>query len=508
MGRSSALVRVLAAWALFSSGQWMVMVALGVYAYDRSGAGGVAAVTVARLLPSVLVAPVVGALVDRVDRARVVAGACVLQTLAVAALAACVWQEGAMVVVAVVTALAAAAGTPVRPALQAILPALARTPAELTRATAGWGAVDSVGFLAGAGLGGLLVAVVGSGAVLAVSAASALVTTLVIVGLPSTRATVAGDDGDDSSGVLAGLRVVARTRLLHAPFALFVGLLLLEGATDVLLVALAIDELGLGSGGPGLLYAAWGAGGLLGSAVLLAVVRRAGYGRALLLGAAVFGTVLGLSGVGGAAVVVVAMVPVGLGFGLVESAMMGVVPRLADDAVIGRVYAVCEVLYAGVAALGAVLTPLLIHLVGVRGGLAVTGAAYALLALGSAYPCLRLDRGEQRAHRVRELLHGVPFLALLPLPQLERLVRTARPVDVPAGAEVFHLGDVGDEFFVVETGAIDVTEFGRRLGPGDGFGEVALLQDVPRTSTVLARQDATLWAVGRAPFLAAVQQRD
>jgi hypothetical protein len=301
---------------------------------------------------------------------------------------------------------------------------------------------------------------------------------------------------------------VVSTRALHGPFLLLAGLLVLEGATDVQLVALALDRLRLGDGGPGLLYLVWGVGAVIGSAVLLRIVRRTGYGRALVVGALTFGALVAVAGIGDAVVAVAVMLPVGLGFALVEGAVMGVIPRLADDAVIGRVYGVSELLYAGMAAVGASLAPALIAWRGIGGSMVVIGTAYAVLALATWRRCARLDRGQQRATRVRGLLHEVAFLTPLPLPQLERLVRAARPVTVAAGDVVVATGEPGSEFFVIETGDVDVIEYGRRMGPGEGFGEIALLRDVPRTATVTARSEVHLWAVDRGPFLAALGASD
>jgi CRP-like cAMP-binding protein len=81
------------------------------------------------------------------------------------------------------------------------------------------------------------------------------------------------------------------------------------------------------------------------------------------------------------------------------------------------------------------------------------------------------------------------------------------PVEVPKGTTVIRAGEPGDSFYVVTGGELEVEVDGmdvRRLGSGDGFGEIALVRDVPRTATVRAETDASLLAIGREPFLAAL----
>jgi CRP-like cAMP-binding protein len=95
----------------------------------------------------------------------------------------------------------------------------------------------------------------------------------------------------------------------------------------------------------------------------------------------------------------------------------------------------------------------------------------------------------------------------LPAPALERLASQLRPLTVPAGAVVIRQGDHGDLFYLVESGRLRVTvdgARGRELGPGDSFGEIALLRDVPRTATVEAETEARLQTLEREDFLEAV----
>ena len=105
------------------------------------------------------------------------------------------------------------------------------------------------------------------------------------------------------------------------------------------------------------------------------------------------------------------------------------------------------------------------------------------------------------------LLRGLPMLQPLPLPAIEQLARGLDPVRVPAGQAVFHQGDPADRFYVIESGAADVVGDGRlvtALGPGDGFGEIALLRRVQRTATVRAATDLELQALTCDRFLPVV----
>jgi CRP-like cAMP-binding protein len=92
-------------------------------------------------------------------------------------------------------------------------------------------------------------------------------------------------------------------------------------------------------------------------------------------------------------------------------------------------------------------------------------------------------------------------------PVIEDLARALTELDARAGEIVIREGDPGERFYLIAEGELDVSiggSFVRTMVAGDGFGEIALLRDVPRTATVTARTAARLYALERGPFLAAL----
>ena len=244
---------LLVVWFAICGGTWAVVVALAVDALDSSGVGAVGAVLAARLIPAFLAAPLTGRLADRHERGRLVAAMAALEAIAFGSAALVVLSGGPFALLLVAAALGGAAGTAPRPALEALMPGLAVSPSELTHATALWSALDNAGFLVGAGVGRVLVAAIGAGAVMGVGSALIAAGAAVALLLPPVAAIEA--DGDPAAGglvaeALGGIRALREAPALRTPLLLFAGLLLLEGPTDVLLVVLTIRDLGMGKVGP------------------------------------------------------------------------------------------------------------------------------------------------------------------------------------------------------------------------------------------------------------------
>jgi CRP-like cAMP-binding protein len=78
---------------------------------------------------------------------------------------------------------------------------------------------------------------------------------------------------------------------------------------------------------------------------------------------------------------------------------------------------------------------------------------------------------------------------------------------VRSGDDVFEQGDDGDQYYAIIDGTVAILRDGlelRRLTRGEGFGEIALLHNVPRTATVRAVEDTHLLAIGQEQFLTAL----
>jgi CRP-like cAMP-binding protein len=104
------------------------------------------------------------------------------------------------------------------------------------------------------------------------------------------------------------------------------------------------------------------------------------------------------------------------------------------------------------------------------------------------------------------LIERVSLFTPLSLVAKERIASHLVEVDAAAGDVLIHIGDAGDRFYVVGDGELTIDTGSQAItaGPGDFFGEIALLHDVPRTATVRADTGARLYALERDDFLAVV----
>jgi CRP/FNR family transcriptional regulator, cyclic AMP receptor protein len=102
-----------------------------------------------------------------------------------------------------------------------------------------------------------------------------------------------------------------------------------------------------------------------------------------------------------------------------------------------------------------------------------------------------------------DALGRCPFFAELSRGELMELAKATEDMEVEEGRALTREGESGREFFVIIEGEVAVTKDGseiRKMGPGDFFGEIALIEDTPRTATVTAATPLRFFVLTRQSF--------
>jgi MFS family permease len=499
--RNENVRRVELAWGAAITAEWGYFVALGVFAYHAGGASAVGLAGLIRLLPAAVVAPSAASLGDRIPRERLLVSAALLGAVALggSAIAAFAGSVGGVYACA---ALFGISSTLIRPTLQAILPSLTRTPEELVAANAATSVVESLGTLVGPLVAGVLVEQARVGITFAVAAVALAVGTGLLLRVHT-------QPGTGRAAARGRLAFAWRTVVQHpgAPVVvtLMVAQAFVRGCLNVLIVVAAFRLLDGGGGTVGVLTAAIGAGGVIG-AVVSSTIHGSRLARVFALSLLGWGLPIVL--VAPSPQLVAALVLMGIvgasnsvedvsGFTLLQRA-------IRDDAlsgVLGLIWGAAM----GALAIGSIATPILVRELGARTAFVLVGVLLPVLTLAGYRRMRALD--DVAAPTTQQLLvDEVPMFAPLSLAAKERLATRLVPLDVPAGATVVRAGEVGDRFYLVESGTVrvELEQGDKESGAGDYFGEIALLRDVPRTATVTAVTPTRLYALERADFLAAV----
>jgi MFS family permease len=507
VARNDSLPRVELAWGAAVAAEWAHFVALGVFAFEGGGAGAVGVAGLVRLLPAALAAPVAATPGARFPRERFLLAlslvwACALGGSALAALA------GSRTAVFALAAVVGLCSTLARPALQAFLPSLARTPEELIAANGASSTVESLGTLVGPLLAGALVSVSGVEVVFGAGAGLLLAAAAVLVGVRAEGAVRLGAPAQPavaSRAVAEGFVAIARSPRARLLVGLIVAQTFVRGLLNVLIVVAVYRILDGGAAEVGYLTAAVGVGGLLGA---VGAIGLAGRGLAVRFGLALI--------FWGAPIMLVAPRPyfvlavvllavVGAANSVEDVAVFTLLQRMVPDEVLTRVLGVVWGLAMGGVAVGSFAAPLLIDAAGTRVAFLVVGAILPLLALLTYHRLIEIDRSVAPTPQLG-LVEGSELFAPLSIAAKERVAANLEPVLVPADVAVIRAGEAGDRFYLVDDGELRIEAAGvdSVARAGGSFGEIALLRDVPRTATVTAAVDSRLYALSRADFLAVV----
>lgn len=507
-------------------GDFLYWIAIAVYLTDGpNGAAWLSGSLLARLLPYVLLGPLGGAIADRVDRRLILVGADVGRGALFVGVAAIMASGGPRLAVVLTLGLIASLGALHAPARSAAIPQLVPE-SDLAAANAAEAGLSQLSWFVGPAAGAALATVIEPSAVMLVDAATFFVSALMCTQLGRLIPVADGDrDGDGASlfrsmgaDIASGARFVFRQRGVRSLVLLNALATLVFGAEQILYVLVAVDRLDLGAEGIGYLLAAMGVGGILATPLSARVSNSPRIGRwfvgvTVLLGLPMLGiaftdlpaVVLALAVVEGAAAVV---------FDVVWTTLM---QRAVPESSMGRVFSLSDAVQTLGQTIGSIGAPVLVAAVGLSAALGVSASALlvtaAVLAPAVLALAARSDGERRRLASTTAWLARVPELAAFERVDVERLARATTIRSVAAGEAVITVGDAPDDLYVVRAGSLGVVVPGGRpdgtqppdLEPGDLFGEIGLLDDVPRTATVSARTDTELAVIEGKVFLAVAQ---
>jgi MFS family permease len=506
--RNENVRRVELAWGAAIAAEWAHFVALGVFAYEEGGAAAVGVAGLVRLLPAGAIAPFAASLGDRFRRERFLLALALIGAAALAGSGAAAFGANRVLVFAF-AAVVGLSSTLIRPALQALLPSLARTPEELIASNGATSTIESLGTLIGPFLAGVLVSFTEVGVVFVVAGAAllgaaALLARVHVEGRIDLTATAENEGSREMIG--AGFRAIAQTPGVRLVVGLVAAQAFVRGCLNVLIVVAVFRVLDGSAADVGYLTAAIGVGGLLGAFGAMTLE-----GRRL---AVPFGMSLVFWGVPIAliaprpyfAAAIVLLAIVGAANSVEDVAVFTLLQRIIPDDVLTRVLGVVWGIAMGAVALGSIAAPALVEAIGPRAAFFVVGSILPVLALAAYRRLAEMDKGIAPATAELEFIDQVPMFAPLSVAAKERVAASLVPVSVSAGEVVVRAGDAGDRFYIVGNGELDVDAGGRHVivQHADYFGEIALLRNVPRTATVTACVDSQLYALRRNDFLAAV----
>jgi len=512
LGHSRPIRLLLLAGGVCYAGDLAAFTAASVYAYRAGGAGLVGILGLVRWIPAGVLVALVTNWSGRVRGERLLIVSVATRALLLAAAATAMTGGGLAVLAVLLVALEGGLSSVFRQVQAALLPWLASTPDELTRANTAASAARSAALVGGPALAaGLLAVSKPQAAVLAgcgLVAAGAVLLTGVRTRSPHGTVPAAGRLKQLKLDIAAGWRAGVWRTGVRALFVPAAAQTFARGVLTVLAVVIAIDVFSLGSAGVGWLAAALGVGGLLGGPLAAVLVR--GQKAARCFGAGVAGW--------GLPMILLAFVHarfwpylmfgvIGLANAFDDAGVYSALHKVIPPGLTVRAQGTRRAALLISMGLGSAVAPLLIHGWGPRGTLIATGLLLVVIAAAYVPSLWVIDSRISAPSPDYALLRQVEFFSPLPSATLEHLASALQPAIYEPGALIIREGEPGLYFYLIQSGRAGATKDGRQLnemGPGDSFGEIALLQRIPRTATVTAITRLHVRILDREEFLAAV----
>nr|WP_274387474.1 MFS transporter [Salsipaludibacter albus] len=508
--------------AISSIGSWAYNVALYVYVYETTqSAGWAAAVTIGRFVPSMLLSSYGGVVAERIERRRLLILLDLTSTVVMIGLAIVTGLDLGALVAITLASVTSVIGTVYYPATAALTPQIVGE-RDLAAANSFESLVENVSTIAGPALGAAVLAVSNVEVALFLNAATFLVSAWCSSRI-RTRSQPTDVTEGGSAGVLrqvgVGFRAIGSSTTAAVLVAMCVAASFMYGTDTVLFVVYSEERLGIGPDGFGLLLAGVGVGGV---AMAPLVDRLAGSRRlatVISLGMVVYTLpTLLLVWIDQPAAAFAVQVVRGAGTLVVDVLAVTALQRSLAPDLLARVFGVFTALVLAGISLGALVTPILLRATTLDVTLEVFSVGVVVLVV-LAYPWTRrVDR--ETTSRLAALapriaaFDSVGLFAAASRPTLEALAARAEEVDLPAGHRIVTEGEPADAFYVVADGRVEIVGRGEgtterhlaAMGPGDYFGEIGLLEEVPRTASVDATTDVRLYRLPGEAFQEALAE--
>ena len=502
-------------------GDWAYNVALVVYVYQHThSAAWVSAATLGRMVPRFFVSPYGGVIAERFERIHVMIAADLIRLVLMSGLTVVAIADGPAWAAIACGAGCAVAACAYDPATMAITPQMLGEE-DLAAGNALTELINNIAIIAGPAVGAVVLALGEPAVVFGIDAATFLVSALLLVRI-RTRSTPTDvtRDGGPFKQMTVGIKAIVTSPTARLLVSFPIATTMLYGVDTVLFVYLSKNKLGTGAEGYGYLLVALGVGGVIAAAFVnrLAALPR----LSLVLSVGMIGyaaPTAALLVVHSPTVAFIIEVVRGIATLIVDVLAMTALQRSLPPDLISRVFGAFWAVIIGGLALGAFVTPFLLNTVGLDATLLLDALVIPGLVV-LVYPSLAsLDKiaskeAEVLAPRVR-VLEQLGIFAAASQNVLERLAKNTQELVVESGTAVVSEGEDADALYVLVDGRVDVTAHGEKgrtdkhirymKGPSF-FGEIGLLQGIPRTATVTSTEPTRLWRISGEDFLAALTE--
>ena len=502
------------------SGSWAYNVALVVFVFNVTHSPAwVAAASMTRFLTALVSSPLGGLVADRVERVRLMVSLDLFALTFQTGMAVVAALNGPIVLAIAFAALTSVSTASYDPAARAATPTIVGEE-HLAAANSVQSAVENLSIIVGPAVGGLILLLGPPAIVFAVNAATFGFSAFVVSRMRARNRPADITEGGTTGPLqqmAAGIKAFAEssTVRLLAGFSILASFV--YGTDTVLFVVVSKDQLGTGSTGYGYLLAALGVGGIVMAGFMNRIASARRLGAIIVIGMAVYclPTAL-LTIVHSPAIAAVIEVVRGAGTIVVDVLAITALQRLVKPDVVARVFGVFFALVLAAISLGALLMPILLGSLGLSTTLLIMGFAIPAVTV-LAYPWIRaldsqaLGQLAQIEPRV-VILQSLDIFAGATRAALESLAKSAVEEKVAAGTVILREGDEADDFFVLIDGQVEIIAAGeagterviRVLNPPDYFGEIGLLEHRPRTATVKALTECTLYRINGSDFIDAL----